>query len=174
MHPSIQARPARVAAICAIAVGLASCGGGDNGHQQQTSANPTKVSVERVQLKWIGGAKPWKVKLNGGGDMDPDKAETKIAAKAGPVMFIVDITGKPGTTFRNPGGLSVWTGPKLPTQSGISSPDIIGPIMAKNGKLIFIDLNQGPAVKLNYALHFDNGIPSVDPIIDNGGGHDFN
>ena len=36
--------------------------------------------------------------------------------------------------------------------------------------LIFWDLNEGAAVTLNYRLNFDSG-PSVDPIVDNGGGN---
>jgi hypothetical protein len=38
--------------------------------------------------------------------------------------------------------------------------------------MVFFDLNDGPAQTLNYAIHFTNK-PSVDPIIDNGGGKEF-
>lgn len=160
-------------ALALVAGALAATVSGCDKDQQMQQRTQTKVDTQRVTLVWKGGAQPWKVKLNGGGEVDPATAEIKIPAKGGPVMFIVNIAGS-GRTFRTTEPLSVWTGPKMPTQTGISSPDIVGPILTNNGKLVFIDLNQGPPVKLNYALHFNNGVPSVDPIIDNGGGHDFN
>ena len=86
-------------------------------------------------------------------------------------MFDVDIQGKPSVSFKDPDGLSVWTGSKSAPQSGINSTQILGPIVTKGGKqMIFWDLNQGDPVTLNYSLQFDSG-PPVDPIIDNGG-HD--
>lgn len=86
-------------------------------------------------------------------------------------MFEVDIQGNPSVSFKDPDGLSVWTGSKSSPQSGINSTQILGPVVTKNGKqLIFWDLNQGDAVTLNYSLQFDSG-PPVDPIIENGG-HD--
>ena len=84
-------------------------------------------------------------------------------------MFVVDIAGHPTASFKDPGGLTVWTGSKSAPQQGINSTQILGPVITKDGKLVFFDLNQGNPVTLNYALHFNNGVPSVDPIIDNGG-----
>lgn len=158
---------AGLAVACTLALALTGCG------DRQVRAGSNQIKTERVHLVWKGGANPWKVKLNGGGEMDPGAAKTVIAKGDAPTMFLVDIQGSTPATFKNPGGLSVWSGPKLPTQQGINSDQIVGPVITNNGKLIFFDLNQGPPVALNYALHFNNGVPSVDPIIDNGGGHDF-
>lgn len=170
MHFSCVARPAKIAAACAAIVALAACGGGDKG----VKTNPSQVKTERVHLIWKQATNSWKVKLNGSGEMDPGVAKTVIGAGDAPTMFVVDIQGNTNATFKNPGSLSVWVGPKLPTQSGINSTEIVGPVITGNGRLVFFDLNQGPKVTLNYAIHFNNGVPSVDPIIDNGGGHDFN
>ena len=85
-------------------------------------------------------------------------------------MFVVDILGNSGASFKDPDGLSVWPGSKSIPQSGVNSTQILGPIVTKNGKeLVFYDLDEGDAITLNYSLHFDNGTPSVDPIISNGG-----
>jgi hypothetical protein len=112
------------------------------------------------------------VKLNGGGEENPNAATTHLGTGTGPTMFVVDIQGSSTATFKDPGGLSVWTGSKSTPQAGINSTQILGPIITKQGKLVFWDLNQGSSVTLNYSLHFnENGVPSVDPIIDNGGGN---
>jgi hypothetical protein len=86
-------------------------------------------------------------------------------------MFEVDIQGPGSSTisFDDTNGLSVWTGSKSTPQAGINSTQILGPIITKQGSLIFWDLNQGGPVTLNYSLHFKNGVPPVDPIVDNGG-----
>ena len=113
------------------------------------------------------------VKLNNGPEVKPALAKTTLAKGTGPTKFIVDITNYPTATFKDPGGLSVWTGSKSAPQSGINSTQILGPVVTDNGrKLIFYDLNQGPPVVLNYELHFNSGIKSVDPIVDNGGGNE--
>jgi hypothetical protein len=112
------------------------------------------------------------VKLNGGGEENPDTATTTLTKGTGPTMFEVDIQGSTTVSFKDQDALSVWTGSKSAPQAGINSTQILGPIITKQGKLVFWDLNQGDRVILNYSLHFNNGVPSVDPIIDNGGGND--
>jgi hypothetical protein len=89
-------------------------------------------------------------------------------------MFEVSIDGggsTPPSFSTDP--LWVWEGQgqKLAPKSGINSTQVLRPVMAKNGTLVFWDLNQGDAVTLNYQFNFDKGVPPVDPIIDNGG-HD--
>ena len=128
-----------------------------------------KVPTEEVQLKWNGAPdNNWKVRLNGGGEQNPKDAKTTLPQGADPTMFVVNISGHPNATFKNPGGLSVWEGQKSLPQQGINSTQIIGPNVTENGKkLVFFDLNQGNKVTLNYELHFNNGIPTVDPIIEN-------
>lgn len=132
--------------------------------------NPGKAGPpQKVHLVWQ--TNQWKVSLNGANPVNPAAAKTDLARNTGPTMFEVDIQGNPSVSFKDPDGLSVWTGSKSTPQSGINSTQILGPIVTKGGKqMIFWDLNQGDAVTLNYSLQFDSG-PSVDPIIDNGG-HD--
>lgn len=130
-----------------------------------------KVPTEEVQLKWQGAPhNNWKVRLNGGGEQNPKDAKTTLPQGAELTMFVVDIADNQNATFKNPGGLSVWEGQnaKLSPQPGINSTQIIGPFVTNKGKtLVFFDRNQGNKVTLNYALHFNNGIPTVDPIIEN-------
>lgn len=156
-----------VAAIVAATLGLAGCGAPKAVH----NGNPAQPGpTQKIHLIWKGAE--WKVKLNGGNEEDPKTATTKLNKDVGPTMFEVDIQGATQASFKDPGGLSVWTGDKLKPQSGINSTQILGPIVTKRGNqsvLTFWDLNQGDHVVLNYSLHFDSG-PSVDPIIDNGGG----
>jgi hypothetical protein len=130
--------------------------------------SPYPGPTEDVRLSWIQGQNKWMVHLNGGAAQDPKNAKTIIPQGADPTMFVVNISGHPNATFKNPGGLSVWEGQKSLPQQGINSTQIIGPIVTENGKkLVFFDLNQGNKVTLNYELHFNNGIPTVDPIIEN-------
>ena len=127
-----------------------------------------KVPTVEVLLKWNQGQNEWTVQLDGGAEKNPKDAKTIIPQGAEPTMFVVDIAGN--ATFKNPGGLSVWEGvnAKSSPQAGINSSQIVGPIVSKTGKtLVFFDLNQGTPVTLNYELHFNDGIPSVDPIIEN-------
>ncbi len=159
-----------IATVTVAALLVAGCGG----PKMRTSGNPKQQGpTQTVQLKWKGTE--WKVKLNGGPEENPKTAETKLTANVtGPTMFVVDIDGSTAT-FKDPGGLTVWEGSKLTPQPGINSTQILGPIVFtdKHNKqtLVFWDLNQGGPVKLNYSLHFNEpGVPSVDPIIDNGGG----
>jgi hypothetical protein len=154
------------AVIAAATLLLAGCGG----PQVRGNGNPAKPGPpQKVHLVWQ--ANQWKVSLNGGPLGNPATAKTDLVRNTGPTKFEVDIQGNTPASFKDPDGLSVWTGSKSAPQSGINSTQILGPVVIKNGKqLIFWDLNQGDAVTLNYSLHFDSG-PSVDPIIDNGG-HD--
>ena len=161
----------RIAAILAATLVLASCG-----HQPvRGNGNPEKPGPpKKVHLVWQ--ANQWKVSLNGNAPVNPATAHTALTRNTdGPTMFEVDIQGSTPATFKDPGGLDVWEGAnaKSQPQAGINSTQILGPVVTNNGKrLVFWDLNQGNAVTLNYSLHFNEaGIPSVDPIIDNGG-HD--
>lgn len=154
----------KITAIAAAALLLTGCQEakmqGDPGYPGPT---------EEVRLNWIQGQNSWMVHLNGGAAQNPKNAKTVIPQGADPTMFVVNISGHPNATFKNPGGLSVWEGANAKSlpQQGINSDQIIGPIVDKNGKtLVFFDLNTSQ-VTLNYALHFNNSIPSVDPIIEN-------
>jgi len=175
MHGYVASRPEigaagrmkKTAVVFAATLLLSGCGGG----QKVQTGNPGKPGpVQKVHLVWQ--TNQWKVSLNGANPVSPAAAKTDLARNTiGPTMFEVDIQGNPSVSFRDPDGLSVWTGSKSAPQSGINSTQILGPVVTKGGKqLIFWDLNQGDPVTLNYSLHFNSG-PSVDPIIDNGG-HD--
>ena len=151
-------------AIAAAALLLTGC---QKAKMQDSS--PNKVPTEDVELKWKAGSQDnWKVKLNGGAETEPKNAKTTLAQGADPTMFVVYISDNENVTFKDPGGLSVWEGAKSSPQPGINSTQIIGPIVTNKGKtLVFFDLNRGNKVTLNYELHFNNGFPSVDPIIEN-------
>lgn len=136
-----------------------------NGVQPAQADAALQIGTQRVQLKWKQADSKWVVKLNGGAEKDPASAKTTLPKDSGPAMFIVDIDGK-SVTFKNPGGLTVWEGSKSNPQG---SAQILGPVIATNGKLVFWNLNQGNQVTLYYSLNLSDGT-SIDPIIDNGGG----
>lgn len=168
-----------IIAVSAAALVLAGCK-----NQASTSNNtvppgahqpPAKGNNQSVELVWHPGtgSQPgtWKVKLNNGQEQDPATAKTTLNPEDGPTMFTVKVGG--AATFKDDGGLDVWEGDnaKSQPQSGINSTQILGPIVSKSGKeLTFFDLNYGDKVTLNYRLNFNGTVPSVDPIIDNGGG----
>jgi len=151
-------------AIAAAAMLLAGC------QKAEVQGGPDYPGpTEEVKLKWIEGQSKWMVQLRGQAEKEPKDAKTIIPQGADPTMFVVNISGHQDATFKNPGGLSVWEGENAKSlpQQGINSNQIIGPIVTENGrKLVFFDLNTAQ-VTLNYALHFNNGIPTVDPIIEN-------
>ena len=157
-----------IATIATAALLVAGCGA----PKVQGGGNPKQQGpVQKVHLIWKGTE--WKVKLNNDPqEKDPKTAKTTLSQGTGPTMFVVDIQNSAPATFKDPGGLAVWTGSKSAPQSGINSTEILGPVVTKQGKeLVFWDLNQGGPVTLNYGLYFnENGVPPVDPIIDNGGG----
>jgi hypothetical protein len=111
------------------------------------------------------------VALGANQPVKPAAAHSKIARCTGPTQFIVDIVGNTSASFKNQGSLDVWEGANAKSQpkQGINSTQILGPVVTKDGKLIFYDLNQGNAVTLNYQINFNNSVKSVDPIMDNGG-----
>ena len=154
------------ATIFAASLILADCGG----PKTLGNGNPPKQgTAEEVHLIWKQATNEWKVKLKNGPEVKPKDAITTLAKGTGPTMFVVDIAGN-AATFSNTEPLTVWTGDKGQAKPGIEGTQILGPIFAKGGKLVFYDLNQGDPVRLNYAIHFNEaGIPSVDPIVDNGG-----
>jgi hypothetical protein len=154
----------KFAVVSVVALMLAGCGG------PKVQGNPSQQGqAQQVHLIWKQATNEWKVKLNSGPEVNPAAAKSTLALNTGPTMFVVDIAGHPTASFKDSGGLTVWTGSKSAPQQGINSTQILGPLITKDGKLVFFDLNQGNPVTLNYALHFNNGVPSVDPIIDNGG-----
>lgn len=168
-------RTTRMTTVVAIFAGtliLAGCGapkgpgsGGGTGGAKQVYPGTT----QKIHLIWKGST--WKVKLNGGPEEDPKTATISLGKGVGPTMFVVDIQGPTSATFKDPGGLAVWTGSKSQPQSGINSTQILDPIVTdKKKQIVFGDLNQGNAVTLYYGLYFnESGVPSVDPIITNGG-----
>lgn len=148
------------AGLCAATILVTGC-------KKQPNTMRTQDTAEKVHLIWKQATNEWKVKLNNGSEQNPASARTKLDKNSGPTMFVVDIQGRPGASFKNPGGLTVWQGSKSGPQG---SAQILGPIVTQDGKrLFFIDLNEGNAVTLYYGLNFNNGLQSVDPIIDNGG-----
>ena len=155
----------QIAAVCAASVLLASCGHG----QVRGYGNPVKPGpAQLVHLIWKQATNQWMVKLNNGGEENPKTAKITLPKGTGPTMFVVDIVNYPTASFKDPGALDVWENSKG-TNPGINSTQILGPIITKQGKLVFYDLNQGSHVTLYYTLNFNNGVPSVDPIMDNGG-----
>ena len=176
----------KIAVICAATVVLAGCdrgavnGGGGGPQPAQNKKPPAPGPVQTVELEFKAD-KTWKVKLKGDpNEQDPRTAKTKLDPGVGPTMFEVTIKEGTPATFTAADPLSVWegTGPggtkaPQPSQWGINSTQIIGPFPKNGGKtLVFYDLNYGSALTLNYALRFkENGVPPVDPIIENGGGN---
>ena len=164
----------RIFGISVAALLLAGCNGEKSAGNETTpppGGPPGKGASQQVDLVWKQGTSQWKVKLNNGPEQDPATAKTVLAEGDGPTMFVVDISGP--ATFKDPGGLDVWEGDnaKSQPQPGINSTQILEPIVTKNGKrLVFFDLNYGSKVTINYQLNFNNNVPSVDPIVDNGGG----
>jgi hypothetical protein len=157
-----------IAALGAATMLLAGCGHKD---VHSSNGNPLKPgAAQKVHLIWKSGT--WKVKFNGDpNEQDPKTAMTVLANGVGPTRFEVDIQKSAPATFKDD-GLAVWEGDKSNPQPGINSTQILGPIISADRKtLIFYDLNQGGPVNLSYTLSFiEGGIPSVDPIINNGGG----
>ena len=156
----------KIAVICAATVLVSSCGGG--GRKMTGGKPPAPGQAQQVLINWTGTE--WLVQLNGNPPVKPAQAKSNLGAN-GPTMFVVNIVGHPTATFKNSGALTVWQGNKSQPQPGIDS-EVLGPIVTNNGKqLIFFDLNYSK-VTLNYALHFNQPtVPSVDPIIENGGGN---
>lgn len=146
--------------LCAATMLLAGC-------NKQPNNLRTPCEVEKVHLIWKQATNEWKVKLNNGPEENPASARTKLDKNSGPTMFVVDIQGNTPATFKDPGGLTVWEGSKSGPQG---SAQILNPNVTRDGKrLFFIDLNEGIPVTLYYGFNFNNGLQSVDPIIDNGG-----
>jgi len=165
----------RMGTIVAATLILAGCaapksGGTGTGAGGGNPVNPGPP--QKIHLVWQ--TNQWKVSLNGGPPVDPATAKTDLARNTvGPTKFVVDIQGSnPRPTFSND-PLWVWEGQgkKNSPQQGIKTTQILGPVMANDGTLVFWDLNQGDPVTLNYRFNFNGVIPPVDPIIDNGG-HD--
>ena len=163
-----------ILAVSAATLILAGCNGskgGGGGGGAGTGKPPAAGATQKVHVVWQAGA--WKVSFNGGNPQNPSTAKTTLAQNAGPTMFVVDIQGPTTASFKDPGGLDVREGvnAKSQPQTGIKSTQILGPTVSNGGKqLIFWDLNYGAPVTVNYRLNFDSG-PSVDPIVDNGGGN---
>jgi hypothetical protein len=157
-----------IAALVAATTLLAGCGHKD---VRAGNGNPVKPGPpQKIHLLWKSGT--WKVKLNGDpNEQDPKTALTTLVKGVGPTEFDVDIQTSAPATFKDD-GLAIWEGNKSNPQTGINSTQILGPIVSADRKtLIFYDLNQGDPVQLSYSLSFkESGIPSVDPIINNGGG----
>lgn len=165
----------KMAAISAAALLLAGCKAQqvqDNTAQPPPKAgtpNPGPPQIVTLVPTGTGANTTWKVQFPGKQPQDPKTARTEIDQGVGPTKFTVNIAGNPNDyKFRAQDPLAVWAGPKDPPQSGIDS-QIIGP-MFEQGKLVFWDLNYGPAVDLSYSIHFEGNVPPVDPIIENGGG----
>jgi hypothetical protein len=183
--PTSRKRRLIIGALCAGGILLSGCGKGADqtngtgpagGGTATGGGNPAKPgTTQKVLLVWNKAKNEWQVKLNGGPAQKPKDAHTRLDRNTtGPTMFEVSIDGGGSTppSFSND-PLWVWEGEgqKSTPQNGIKSTQILGPVMAKNGTLVFWDLNQGDPVTLNYQFNFTNGVPPVDPIIDNGG-HD--
>lgn len=169
-------RMKKMGTIAAATLILAGCSAPKSGGTGTGRGNPAKQGKPvEVGLVWNKAKNEWKVKLNGGGEQDPKNAHSKLDRNiVGPTMFEVTIDGGGSTppTFKAD-ALWVWEGQgkKNSPQQGINSTQILGPVMKKDGTLVFWDLNQGDPVTLNYQFNFENNVPAVDPIIDNGG-HD--
>lgn len=153
----------KIATLCAATMILADCS-----HHVRAINPPKPGPPQQVHLIWKQATNQWMVKLNNGGEENPKTAKITLPKGTGPTMFIVDIAGYPTASFKDPGGLDVWENSKG-TSPGINSTQILGPIVTRDGKLVFYDLNQGNPVTLYYSFNFNNGVPSIDPIIDNGG-----
>ena len=125
---------------------------------------------QKIILVWKQATNEWKVKLgNNGPELPPDQAKTQLNKDDGPSKFEVHISGHPTATFKDPGGLDAWEGQNMKNQpqTGINSNQILGPVITKNKTLVFWFLNQPSPVTVNYRLNFNNGVVSVDPIIEN-------
>jgi hypothetical protein len=157
----------KIVVVCAATMILAGCGHGGVRGNNPPPAGPD----QQVHLIWKQATNEWMVKINNGPEVKPSDAHTPLPKGTGPTKVTVDIAGNTLASFKNSGGLSAWTtGSKLQPQNGINSTQILGPVVTKDGKLVFYDLNQGDAVTIYYSIHLDNSPkPDVDPIMDNGG-----
>ena len=154
-----------IAALCAGAMILASCGGRKaTAPKDPFDPGPT----QRIHLIWNVPENKWKVKLNNGPEQDPSTAKTTLGKDVGPTTFVVDIAGKTAA-FKSPGGLTVWETSKSQPPG---SAQISGPVLTKSGKLVFSDVNKGDPVTIYYGLNLTDGTV-IDPIIENGGGNDL-
>jgi hypothetical protein len=163
-----------LAMVGAATLMIAGCGAPKGGGTGNPPPNPVKAGdTQQINLIWNKNKNEWKVKLPGDpNEQNPKTAETHLAKGVGPTMFEFDIQGSsPLPTFKD-GGLTVWEGDKTNPGAGKPTTQILGPIITNKGKLVFWDLNQGDPVRLGYSIQF-NGAPDVDPIIDNGGGTNF-
>ena len=165
-----ETRHLKIGIVLAATLLLAGC----EKRASQGGGNPVKPGQpQTVRLIWKQGQNEWKVSLNNGPEEPATKATITLPEGTGPTMFTVDIAGKQ-VGFKDPGGLTVWEEPKSgpPTSGPKSGPpgstQILGPIITKQGKMVFYDLNQGDPVTIHYSLNLDDG-NSVDPIIDNRG-----
>src|SRR6478672_12031883 len=143
----------KITVVLATTLLLSGCGA-----PKVRSGNPGKPGPpEKVELVWKQATNEWKVKLNGGSEQDPKSAHTNLAKNTGPTMFEVDIRGGGSSPppFKD-GGFSVWEGQgqKSVPQQGINTTQILGPVITKNGTLVFWDFNQGGPVTLNYQFNF--------------------
>jgi hypothetical protein len=167
----------RIAVVCAATTLAAGC---NTKSEMRAKKPPVSGDVQTVELDLKPG-NVWQVKLkNSPNPQNPKKAKTDLPKDTGPTMFVVTIKQSAPATFKTSGGLTAWEGALTPTGEKAPPPaspfqnstQIVGPIVMDGGKtLIFFDLNYGDPVTLNYALHFNGSIPSVDPIIENGGGN---
>jgi len=152
----------KLAILCAATMLLGSCGK----PAPQGGGNPAGPGQpQEVHLIWNAGQNQWKVKYNNGSEQPPASAKIVLPEGTGPTMFTVDIAGKQAA-FKDPGGLTVWENSKSDPPG---STQILGPIITKQGKMVFYDLNRGSPVMIYYSLNLDNG-ETIDPIIDNRGG----
>ena len=163
------------ATLIVTGCGAPRSGGGNGTGNGGGSASPCPPAPaapgpdQQVHLVWQSN--DWMVALGTNPPVKPANAHSQVARCVGPTKFVLDIVGNTSASFMNQGALDVWEGDnaKSNRKQGINSTQILGPVITKDGKLVFYDLNQGNAVTLNYQLNFNNGVKPVDPIMDNGG-----
>lgn len=165
-----------IAVVAAASLLLAGCGAPRSGNAGGTGSCPPPPAAggpeQQVHLLWQKTTNDWMVQLGGATPVKPAAAHTPLPRCTGPTKFVVDVIGNSSATFvTKGGGLDVWEGNNAKSQwkKGVNTVQILGPDITDDGKLVFYDLNQGNPVTLNYQLNFNNGVKSVDPIMDNGG-----
>ena len=128
-------------------------------------SNNPDMKLNVIQLG-SGSKKYWQLSHNGefGGPNHYPKVDVIAGAGAD---FEIDIVNPHGVTFSND---PIWiqAGTAKPTGKVID-PQITNIQGGGTTKLTFHDYNSGTATPLTYVLNF-TGAPSLDPIIQNGGG----
>ena len=129
--------------------------------------NTQKVKME-VRPIVHNGQPNWELEVVNGNKGGPGNYPAVNVQEKKSAEFEIKIVDGNGITFS---GDPIWiqAGTAKPTQH-VVDPQITDISGQNSTKLKFEDANSGDAMTLTYRLNFSDGAPSLDPIIQNGGG----